>query len=432
MKNTLCIVALGLFTQAVLAQDTLTVERAVQRVLQTHPALEQAAANIRAAEARTALSQSAAYPDVSALAQYTRIGPIPSVIFGTANFLFAPDNNYDGHVTAQYTVYDFGRTSSGVDIAQSRVQSTRDAAELTRTGLALLTIRTFYTIVFLEKSLTVQDEQIAALQLHLDISQKRVLAGSSTKFDVLTTQVRVASAQNQRVEIQNALDKQQSILRQLLGLPAHAPIVVNGAFGEEHLTLDADAFIQTANDRRPELKMARDAEQTAQLQRQLSSINERPSLKVFGSYGVKNGYEPNLDAWRGNWAVGAVAAVPIFNGNRTEYQVEESKAALEAEQAHTSALQKQIRSEVEQAIADVLAAETKVEISKVQLQQAHEAVVIARTRYETGSITNLDLLDAETAESTSKLSDLQALYQYVISKYNLQQATGELLKQVNG
>jgi outer membrane protein TolC len=428
MKNKLFIISIGLLMQTAFAQDTLTIERAVQQVLRTHPALEQAAANVRAAEARTALSKSAQYPDVSALAEYTRIGPIPAFyIPGMGNFVLAPDNNYDGHVSAQYTVYDFGKTNSGIDVAHSRVQSLQDAVELTRTGLALQTIRTFYTIVFLQKSLTVQDEQIAALQQHLDITQKRVIAGSATKFDVLTTQVRVASAQNQKVEVLNAMEKQQSFMRQLLGLPAHAPVIVNGTFNEDSTSLDADVLFQTASDRRTELKMARDAERTAQLQQQASAVNESPSLKLFGSYGVKNGFEPNLDVWRGNWAVGAVANVPIFNGNRTEYQVEESKAAVEAEQAHTAGAIKQIRSEVEQTIADVQAAKTKVEISKIQLQQAHEAVTIARTRYETGSITNLDLLDAETAESTSKLFDLQALYQYVISKFNLQQSTGTLL-----
>ena len=81
--------------QTAFAQDTLTIERAVQQVLRTHPALEQAAANVRAAEARTALSKSAQYPDVSALAEYTRIGPIPAFyIPGMGNFVLAPDNNY--------------------------------------------------------------------------------------------------------------------------------------------------------------------------------------------------------------------------------------------------------------------------------------------------------------------------------------------------
>jgi len=86
--------------------------------------------------------------------------------------------------------------------------------------------------------------------------------------------------------------------------------------------------------------------------------------------------------------------------------------------------ERQIRSDVEQAVADVQASWSKVQIRTCSFEQAHEAVAIARTRYETGSITNLDLLDAETAESTSKLMSLQALYRYVISKYELDRAVG--------
>lgn len=428
MKKYLFGLSIGLLLQTSFAQDTLTVERAVQQVLKTHPALEQAAANVRAAEARTALSKSAQAPNISALAQYTRIGPIPSVMFGTENFFFAPDNNYDGHISADYTVYDFGKTGSGIDLAQSRTQSSRDAIDLTRTSLALQTIRTFYTIVFLQSSIGVQEEQISALKQHLVVTQKRVTDGSATNYDVLTTKVRVAAAENQKVDIQNASEKQYSVLRQLLGVASNAQLNISGSFSETHIALDNDSLINVSQSKRTEMKIARDAERTAVLQQRLSEMNDLPSLNIFGNYGIKNGLYPNLDAWRGNWAIGAVAAIPIFNGNRSGHQVEESRAMLEAEQAHTSNTSNQIRSEVEQAIADVHATETKVEISKIQLQQAYEAVILARTKYQTGSLTNLDLLDAETAESEAKLTNLQALFQFTISKYNLQQATGTLLQ----
>ncbi len=427
MKNKIITLITLSLLQTAFAQDSLTVEQAVQRVLQTHPALEQAAANVRAAEARTAISKSATYPDVSALAQYTRIGPIPSVLFGPENFMFAPDNNYDGHVSAQYTVYDFGKTNSSIDVAQSRVQSMRDAVELTRTGLALETIRTFYSLVLLQKSLIVQNEQIDALNQHLTLTQKRVDAGTATNFDVLTTQVRVASAQNQKVDIENSIQKQTSVLRALLGYPAGKEIMIRGILSEERRPLNTDSLLQLATDLRTELQLAHNAEQTALLQQRLSELGNLPSLKIGAEYGVKNGYEPNLDAWRGNWVAFATAQIPIYDGSRTKHQVEESQAALEAEHAHTDDVTKQIRSEVEQSIADVRAAETKVEISKVQLLHAHDAVTMARGRYEVGTITNLDLLDAETAESSAKLTDLQAMYQYVISNYQLQKAVGTLV-----
>ncbi|HVN47226.1 MAG TPA: TolC family protein, partial [Bacteroidota bacterium] len=235
-------ILITLFTLSLLqiafAQDSMTVEQAVQRVLETHPSLQQAAASVHAAEARTAISQSALQPNVSASAQYARIGPIPAfAIPNMGSFILAPENNYDGHISAEYTVYDFGKTNFTIDVAQSRVQSMRDAVELTRTGLALQTIRTFYSLILLQKSLIVQNEQIDALNQHLTLTQKRVDAGSATNFDVLTTQVRVASAQNQKVEIENTIQKQTSVLRELLGLPVGKEFSIRGILSQEHITL---------------------------------------------------------------------------------------------------------------------------------------------------------------------------------------------------
>jgi outer membrane protein TolC len=406
-------------------QDSITVEQAVQRVLQTHPVLGQALANIRAAEARTLQASSSQFPEISTDAVYTHIGPVPEFSFlAFGSIVLAPADNYDAHVSGKYTVFDFGKTSAAVDLSQSRVQASRDAIELTKTNLALQTVRTFYMIMLLQRSLQVQDEQIEALTQHISVTQKRVTAGSATNFDVLTTQVRVASSQNQRVEIQNSLQKQESVFRQLLNLSTNVPLLIRGSFQQTPLSLNMDSLQQIAMYQRAELKLARDAEESARLQKNASSRGNMPSLKIIAAYGFKNGYEPNIYLMRGNWMWGAQAQIPLFDGGKVSHQEEEAQAAIESEQAHTQDADRQIRSDVEQAVADVQASWSKVQISDVQLQQAHEAVAIARTRYETGSVTNLDLLDAETAESSARLMSLQALYRFVISKYELDRAVG--------
>jgi outer membrane protein len=406
------------------AQDSLTVEQAVQRVLQIHPAIEQALANTRAAEARVSQTSSVKLPDVSTEAVYTHIGPLPAFYFGGQDLVLAPADNYDAHLIGRYTAYDFGKTNASVELSQSRVQNSRDMVELTKSNLSLQTIRAFYAIVLLRKSMLVQDEQIEALNEHLAVTQKRVTAGSATSFDVLTTQVRVAASQNQKVEILNSLQRQESILRQLLYLQTNAPVLIRGSFEQSSISLNIDSLIQVAVQQRPEMKLARDAEQTAQVQKKVISLGNMPFVNINAAYGLKNGYEPNIYALRGNWMWGLQARVPLFDGGRVSHQEEEAQASLQAEQAHSRDIERQVRSDVEQVAADVQAALAKVQISEVQLQQAQEAVTIARTRYETGSITNLDLLDAETAESTAKLTSLQALYRFVLSKYELARATG--------
>jgi outer membrane protein TolC len=409
------------------AQDTLTVEQATRLVLKSHPAMAQALANAGAAEARALQGESLRYPDVSAEAQYARISPVVELtIPQMGTFKFYPENNYDAHVAARYTVFDFGRTGAMIDLGRSRAVASRDAVEMTRTGLAMQTIRTFYAILYLEKSARVQDEQIEALNGHLQATQKRVSAGTATNLDALTTKVRVAAAQSQKVDIENALQKQRSILRQLLNAPAYALLPLRGEFsGGDTASVNGDSLFQSALRQRPESALARDAEQSARLQARLAGLGRMPSLKANLSYGSKNGYIPDLNEMRANWVAGVRAEMPIWEGGRIRRQEDEAEALLLAEQAHLRDVERQIRSDVEQAAADVIAARAKVRICEVQIQQAHEATAMARSRYETGSVTNLDLLDAESAESAARLSMLQSLYWYVISGIELDRASGK-------
>ena len=271
----------------------MTVEQAVQRVLQTHPALDQALANIRAAEARTSQASSAKLPDVTSEASYAHIGPVPAFSFPVlGSFVLAPADNYNAHVAGRYTFYDFGRTTTTVNLSKSREQTLRDEMELTKTNLSLQTIRVFYTIILLQKSMKVQDEQIEALNQHLSVTQKRVEAGTATSFDVLTTQVRVAGAQNQKVDIQNSLEKQEAVLGQLLNVPTQSLPLIHGSFQQTALSLNVDSLSQLALQQRAELKIAHDAEQSAERQKSVNSLGNMPTLKVSAVYGVNNGYEP--------------------------------------------------------------------------------------------------------------------------------------------
>jgi outer membrane protein TolC len=67
----------------------------------------------------------------------------------------------------------------------------------------------------------------------------------------------------------------------------------------------------------------------------------------------------------------------------------------------------------------------KLQTTEVAVQQAKTALNLAKIRYEAGTVTNLDLLDAETALAQARFERLQALYNFVMGKYDLDQAIGE-------
>ena len=105
--------------------------------------------------------------------------------------------------------------------------------------------------------------------------------------------------------------------------------------------------------------------------------------------------------------------------------VQEAEANLLAARDQKNAVAARIRSDLLDAISDLRASMEKLQTSTLDVEQARRAVELAKAKYDAGVITNLDLLDAQTALEQARLVDLQSLYGFVLSKYGLRRAVGE-------
>ena len=405
--------------------DALTVEAAVRLAIASHPAVTQAEQGVAAAEAQIGSSRSPRYPDLSLSGAYARIGPIPEIeVMGGAMEL-APENNYDVHLGLRQTIYDFGRTGTAIDLARAGRKTAGDYLEQVKSSLAYRTVAAFNSIMILRENVAVLDDQISALNQHLEVSRKRVQAGTATDFEVLTTRVRSAAATNDRIDAASNLEAQEIVFRQLTGLPSEAPVELSGDFVRTARAFDATALLATAYADRPEMTAARGAELAARLEVRLASLGDRPTLAVSLSSGLKTGYPDNLNQLKANYAVGFDFRVPLFNGRRSRYQRHVAEAVLCSAQAHTEDLKRQIAAEAEQAIARARASWEKTENTEVLVKQAEEAVAMAETKYEAGVVTNLDLLDAQTTFTQARLGYLRSLYTYSMSLVEVDRVTGK-------
>ncbi|HUL43689.1 MAG TPA: TolC family protein [Bacteroidota bacterium] len=428
MKTLILLLVLTMVGTQLRAQsaDSLTVEEAIRSVTRTHPLIRKAKESVEAASARVRQSRSAYYPTSDAELTYTRLDPIGEVTFpGLGLFEMYPENNYDEHISLRQTLYDFGKTSASVDLNQTSMNADARTVELVSTDLAFQTIQTFYAILFLRQNLEVQGQEIDALNEHLLITQKKSDAGTATDFDVLTTQVRIAAEQNRRADIENLLQHQELTFRRLLGLPPDAPIRIKGSFDAPPVSMNPDSLLNAAQSQRTEILQSKDQEKLAELGEKVASLQDRPELKLELVYGLKNGIFPDIDVLRGNWVAGVEAKLPIFNGFKTRSEEEEAHAKVLSARDQTLNTARAVELEVQQSISDIRTNVRKIETSTLGLEQARQALEMAKVRYESGVITNLDLIDAQTALAEAELTRLSALHDYIISRYALQRATGE-------
>ncbi len=405
--------------------DSLTLNRAIQMVMDNHPAIQQAAQGIAASEAQIDQSRSAFYPQVSGLGSYAYIWPVPTFdIPGVGSEELAPHNNYDFHVGVEQLLYDFGRRTTALELAKSGRNSAIESVDAAKASLAYQTVESFYAILYLKQNVSVIDEQINALNELLTITQKKVQAGTATDFEILTTQVRIANAQSQRTDIVNALQNQETMFRALTGLPDSVAVEIKGNFDMSPIQLNSDSLISVALSQFPELKLSKTSEITADIQSHLATLSDRPSFGVNLEYGFKNGYVPNLNTLKSNWLAAAQINVPIFNGFLTRGRESQARANLSAARWHTQDIQRRVIAGVDQAISGVRASQEKLTSSEPQVQQAERALSMAQTRYSAGTATNLDVLDAETALANAQLIRLRAMYELARNRYALERAIG--------
>jgi outer membrane protein TolC len=427
------VLALAALASSVLAQapapGPLTLNQTIDAVLARYPSINAAQAAVDAARARTVQSNADWLPQVSGHAGYTYNSLRPYVAiaipgFPTGSIYESVQDSYGVNITARQLLTDFGRTDKLVEMARSGQITAQDALEATRQQLGYQTIESFYGVILLRSSVGVAREEIAALEEALRISQRKFSAGSATKFDVLTTQVRLANARNHLTDTVASLEKQENGLRRLLGFDLGSPLQVTGDFDADAAPIAESEAISDGLLNRPEMKVARDDEQTARLRLDAASRGNRPTLAANVTGGVENGVVPNLYDNKGYVSAGVALDVPIFTGKRVLGDRLEADALVRSAQARERELNDSITTDVADAYSDLNAAKARLSNADTLVEQAREALSLAQTRYTNGVITNFELLDAQSSSRSAELSRLQARYDCVLARQAVARAAG--------
>ena len=408
--------------------DTMTLQQVLAVVMQNHPSIKDAQESVTKAEAGIGIAKSGWLPNADASASYSRIGPVPTIDFPPmGTFQLYPKDNYSAAVDVHQTIYDFGKTSRAVDLSTESKNIANQGLELTKQNLSLATINAFYSLAFLQDAVSIKDDQLKTLKEHLSYLQKKQETGSATQYELLSTKVRVTNTENEKVDLEAQMKIQTSVLNSLMGQDASNSLKVKKELSIAVPAFTNDSMLNFAYSHRMELSMAKEKETLAGLQYQLTKSQNNPVISAFASGGWKDGYVPELNKFTANFAVGVGVKVPLFDGNRLKYNMVQAKSGINSSSFQTEITRRNVTNQVIEYESLQSASEEKIKQFELQLQQAQQAFELAKVSYSSGAITNLDLLDAETALAGSKLLLLKARIDNILSVYRLKAAIGEQL-----
>ncbi len=408
--------------------DSLRISDALKKVLDQHPTVQLSLEALKAADARISLAKSGYLPDVDISASYSHVGPVPSFdIPNIGHIQFMPADNYSASLNASQNIYDFGRTSNRIAAEKEGKLVTEQQVEVIRQALERRVISLYYSLVFTQEALKIKNQQIDNLQQHYNRVLKKQETGSATDYEVLSTQVKLSSAETQRTELESAFNIQMAIMNTLMGLPSETTWLLSSGTSVPQVAVTQDSVLAAALRERAEIKAAEARESLMKIKIDLAHTENKPALRAFASAGWKDGYIPEINKLRGNYAAGLTLRIPLYDASRTKYNVLLAQSSLNASLFEKDMTSREITTEVVESYQREIAASQKVIQSEAQVAQAVRAFELANTSFAAGAITNLDLLDATTALSESRLILLKARIDRLVSYYGLELAAGKKL-----
>ncbi len=406
--------------------DSVDLQKIVTSVISSHPTVLKAQEAINSTEAMVGLANSAYYPDINFGASYTRIGPIPAIsVPGLGSFDMAPANNYNTGVNIRETVYDFSKTKTNIQVAESGKAIAEKNVDLVKQRLTSLTITSFYLLAYYQEAVKIKDLQLGILQQHLDFVNRKKETGSATDYEVLSTKVRISAAKNQKIDMETAHNNQLAILNSLLGLPEDTRIKVKNRLLLQQVNEEFNSLIDYALLHRNELMLDDLRKKQAELRLQSVKIENNPVISAFASGGIKNGYFPDLNQPKGNYSAGLGIAIPIFTATRHKNYLQLANSEINTIKQDMEQSKREVSSEVYRNANELQSSLQKIDQSQLQLQQAEEARKLADLSYKAGTLTNLDLLDSESIEAESRLNLLRVLTEYMINAAKLDISIGK-------
>jgi len=387
------------------------------------PKVKEAENTISTAQQKLEIAQTN-LPTIDGTVSYDYVQPkitLPLQVDGeTKNFQFAPVHNVNAFVGANYTLFDFGRLQANVERAKTDLRYAQHNVDYVKSQLAYQVANIYYNIIYFQKGIAIEDSVLSYLNENKRIIQSQLENGTALKIDLLNVKASIDQEQNRKVELQDRLQKQINLLQYATG-----DTTANGNNFDFDVALkDALTLVSEAQRNNLEYVLARDRVQQANSDLAIIKTNNKPYVGVGADAGVKNGYVPDVNQIRFNYAAGVTLHVPIYDAGKTKRETKLQETIIKQNELAIQSMDNEYNKDIVQALTDINSNLQSIKNTQGQIEEASAAEQLASSRFINGVGTNLEITNASTNRSRAEFTRLQYEYQLCLAKLELVRLLG--------
>jgi outer membrane protein len=445
----------------------LGLEALAREALDSNRELLAAREGLAVAEEQVTEAWSNVYPSIDASASYSRnISPnvnfLPAIFFdpsaGPDDYIpiqFGADNQWNAAVTFEQPLLRAG-VFVGVGAA-GRFRSFQNEVVRGEAQSVVTQLRTsYYQLLLAQEQLRLTERSVERVRQSLHETQALNRAGLASDYDVLRLEVELANLEPNLRRAQNAMLQARRELAIQADLDDAESLRVSGTLAEMNLEdlsdnsagnreilafmgfrgaglESVDDALTLATSGRSDLRQLELNEDLRRAEMRVEQMEYVPEITLFGNYLINaqdNGAPSFFGRGDGQRAysriVGLRVSVPVFQGFRRTARIDQRRASLRQAQAQTRQLVDVAASQVRTLVEAADEAFDRARGQRLAVTQATRGFEIATAQYREGLGSQLELTDAEVALRQSEFNYAQAVYDYLVARAELDQATGRV------
>jgi outer membrane protein len=417
-------------TPAWLSQP-LSLDEAVRVALAQNGSILRSQHDLEAAHGVAIQTRAIVLPKITGAASFEHNDAVERDRFSRQPGFLPLRNEWSGSIRVSQNIFEGGKLVASWRAARL-VKEQAFQEYQTIIAAVLLDVRTsYYDVLLAEQQIAVREASVKLLEQELTNTTRRAEAGAVPRFDVLRGEVELANARPKLIRARNTHRTAKNALVTLLGynLPTNVlydiPLTLTSKLDTEPYNIALSDALAQARERRPELNLLRT---DVELQRERVAIARSGFLPALGVFA---GYKSYNSEYRDDFysdISGAVAGVEmkwdIFDGLATRGRLVEARARQSRASVNLDEHLRRVDQEVRTFYSSFIEAREVLESQAKNIERAEEAIRLAVSRYDAGSSTQLDVLNAQTALTDARTTQIDAARDYLVARARLERAIG--------
>ena len=315
-----------------------------------------------------------------------------------------------------------------LELSSLDVELAVESARSSRINMINSVRKAYYSVLFAKDAMGVLQKSYDNAMMNYEDIRNKFQQGVVSEFDMIRADVNVKNIKPNLIQAQNAYNLATLSLKALMGIDMDVEISISGSLKDYEGDLYAELLnIDPSLNSNSDLK--RFDIQNDQLEKTLELYRAQylPVIAVTGNYmymSMNNDFKFGDYRWNPYSTLGVSVSIPLFDGFKKRNDVKQTKVSLEQMKWQREDVVRNLQLAVKNSVNNMSNYVEQVLSTKDVVAQAEKGYEISQKLYDTGMGTLLDLNDAQLGLTQASLAFNQAIYNFLASKADLDKTLG--------